>query len=397
MRCLTPEKQALLYLNPIIFWWCRKEELFMRTAAVALVLIVGAAVVLWFGNMLNSWVIGGLMGGLAALLLSIPISLTLFSYLARRHDEQLRAAEQQVVLAQTDIYGYEDAAEVAALYESEDYESSYEDDWYAQYNDRRPATRNLPAQIYPRLPAAGQSHAPAFDDVGSHQRNLNYPTVARQQSGTAPIARGKNVPVQRPSPARRTYYPGFPGYSGNSPRSLHQSAALRAARQEAAQQRNDVEVIRSHTNNLKRLPPPRTTPGSTEHSLRSTEPRTSRELPQQVPPIRRRRTVDSELVPPGYPQRQGGNLYPQTEPINENAYYPRTGPVRQQTTGQLRRNRQLDEQYRNPQTMTGSIKNPLVRRPPYMYEDDPLRQELAQHIDTPIVRRSSRYEEYEEE
>src|SRR5260370_36407698 len=90
----------------------------MRAAAVALVLIVGAAVVLWFGNMLNSWVIGGLMGGLAALLLSIPISLTLFSYLARRHDEQLRAAEQQVVLAQTDIYGYEDAAEVADLHES---------------------------------------------------------------------------------------------------------------------------------------------------------------------------------------------------------------------------------------------------------------------------------------
>src|SRR5260370_28920817 len=109
------------------------------------------------------------MGGVAALLLSIPISLTLFSYLARRHDEQLRAAEQQVVLAQTDIYGYEDAAEVAALYESEDYESSYEDDWYAQYNDRRPATRNPPPQTYPRLPAAGPNHPPALDDSGTHQ------------------------------------------------------------------------------------------------------------------------------------------------------------------------------------------------------------------------------------
>src|SRR5947208_3369970 len=63
----------------------------MRVAAVALVVIVGAAVVLWFGNTLNSLVLGGLIGGLAALLLSIPISLTLFSYLSRRHDERLKA------------------------------------------------------------------------------------------------------------------------------------------------------------------------------------------------------------------------------------------------------------------------------------------------------------------
>ena len=61
----------------------------MKAAAMALVLIVGAAVVLWFGNTLNSWVLGGLMGGLAALLLSIPISLTLFSFLSRRHGERL--------------------------------------------------------------------------------------------------------------------------------------------------------------------------------------------------------------------------------------------------------------------------------------------------------------------
>jgi len=372
----------------------------MRAAAVALVLIVGAAVVLWFGNMLNSWVVGGLMGGLAALLLSIPISLTLFSYLARRHDERLRTAEQEVILAQTDVYGYEDTAEAANIYTFEDFESSPEDEWHSEYNDRRPPTRNLPAQMYPRLPAAGQSHASALVDAGLRQRYLNNPAVPRQQSGTLPMAQGKNVPAQRPSPARRTYYPGFPGYSGNLPRSLHQSAALRVARQEAAQQRNDVEVIRSNTSNLKKLPPSRTAPSSAERSLRSTELRTSRQLPQQIPPIRRRRTVDSDLVPPGYPQRQVSNLHPQTEPINENVYYPRTGPVHQQTTDQLGRNRHLDEQYRNPQTISGasgSIKNPLVRRPPYMYEDDPLRQELAQHIDTPVVRRSSRYEDYEYE
>src|SRR5436305_14531672 len=93
----------------------------MRVAAVALVVIVGAAVVLWFGNTLNSWVLGGLIGGLAALLISIPISLTLFSYLSHRHEEQLRLeaeaeAEEEMYLAQESYYieraveGYESGA-----------------------------------------------------------------------------------------------------------------------------------------------------------------------------------------------------------------------------------------------------------------------------------------------
>jgi hypothetical protein len=39
----------------------------------------------------------------------------------------------------------------------------------------------------------------------------------------------------------------------------------------------------------------------------------------------------------------------------------------------------------------------MVRRAPYMYEDDPLRQAMAQQIEAPSVRRSSLYEEYEDE
>ena len=74
----------------------------MRVAAMAFVLVVGAAVVLVFANTLNSWVLGGLLGGLAAILLSIPISLVLFTFLARRHDarhystrgERARAADR---------------------------------------------------------------------------------------------------------------------------------------------------------------------------------------------------------------------------------------------------------------------------------------------------------------
>src|SRR5436305_8380455 len=91
----------------------------MRVAAVALVVIVGAAVVLWFGNTLNSLVLGGLIGGLAALLISIPISLTLFSYLSRRHDEQLKAeAQEEMALAQLGNYAYPE--ESTEIYEAED-------------------------------------------------------------------------------------------------------------------------------------------------------------------------------------------------------------------------------------------------------------------------------------
>lgn len=61
-------------------------RLLRKTVAMALVLIIGAAVVLWYGNTLNSWVVGGLIGGFAALLLSIPISLVLFSYFSRHYD-----------------------------------------------------------------------------------------------------------------------------------------------------------------------------------------------------------------------------------------------------------------------------------------------------------------------
>jgi hypothetical protein len=63
----------------------------------------------------------------------------------------------------------------------------------------------------------------------------------------------------------------------------------------------------------------------------------------------------------------------------------------------MARNPQLEAQRRNPDVISGSLKNPMVRRAPYMYEDDPLRQAMAQQIEAPSVRRSSLYEEYEDE
>jgi hypothetical protein len=144
-------------------------------------------------------------------------------------------------------------------------------------------------------------------------------------------------------------------------------------------------------------------------------PRHARQLqpqPQVPQQYQRRRTVDGssasstgnrslpragESVTGQWPQGRNPRANEaQTDKLGEG--YPQTGPVRRQTTDHLARHRQVNGQQRNAETISGSLKNPLVRRAPYMYEDDPLRQELAQHIEGPLVRRrSSRYEEYDEE
>ncbi len=355
----------------------------MRTAAVALVLVVGATVVLVFGNMLNSWVLGGLMGGLAALLLSIPISLTLFSFLSRHQDQRLGTMEPE--LAETSLarsYDYEDVEveEIHPVYEAEadEYELPHQRERY-EYRRRNPATRELPAPKYPRLPAAGQSQASALVDSTLLQRESVRSFSPRQLPKVSSAMRGQEASSGRLSPDRRPYYPGSPRYQGNVPRSLHQSAALRAARQEAAQQQEDVEILPTTKYYQKQIlaTRPLSSSNSSRQADRQVNRRTSRQLPQQRVYQSQNRT-----------RRPNGG--PRTEPVNRNLGYPQTGPLRQVT-----RNPQWDEEYFDPEVSTGSLKNPLVRRAPYMYEDDALRQELAQQVDRPIVRRSSRYEEEE--
>ncbi|HEX6552364.1 MAG TPA: hypothetical protein VF026_06360 [Ktedonobacteraceae bacterium] len=127
--------------------------------------------------------------------------------------------------------------------------------------------------------------------------------------------------------------------------------------------------------------------------------------PQGPDHYRSKRTVDGSPIPPGYkhalPEASESLAYrsreQQTDQLRES-----TGPLgRGPQTDQIRRsnesmtrNPRLEAQLRNPEVITGSLKNPLVRRAPYMYEDDPLRQELAQQIDVPFIqRRASLYEE----
>ncbi len=238
----------------------------MRAVAAALVLIVAAAVVLWYGNTLNSWVLGGLIGGLAALLLSIPISLTIFSFLSRRHDERLRADEDMYEEEYGQVHEYLEVPErvVRSMYvvaedrprsrrevweEEEEWdERDEEEDFYR----RTDAVRRVVPQEPPRLPAPGYSSqqkpvprllAPQRGMLNSRQ----LPASSKQLPEHGALnsrqlsAREREITSRRPAP-QRTNYPGTPGYQAEVPQSQLRSQALRTARLEAARQREEDEI-----------------------------------------------------------------------------------------------------------------------------------------------------------
>jgi hypothetical protein len=368
----------------------------MKAVAAALLLIVGAAVVLWYGNTLNSWVLGGLIGGLAALLLSIPISLVLFSYLSRRHDERLKAqAEEEAAFALAQ--NFQDAPpRFRRTYEVEGYIRPAEEEYPRQIEQ----PRNLPVPTSSRLPVATQ-----------HPTN-RAPAKSPAKKAPAVQARGANG---RRTTGRMTY-PGFPGYEPGSFHTQHRVPAMRAAQREAARQSqydyDDVEVLPTHIS--KRLPP---APLDEDYGGQDWQPvtrRASRELPQRtdnLPRPRSRRTVDATPSQNGTsrslsPADGSGSarfarneephtdyLYPQdsqTEPLSRRISAPQTD--------QIARTGRRDGQFRHSETITGSIQKPLVRRAPYLYDDDPLCEELSRQIDAPpAVRRSSRLLEHDEE
>jgi hypothetical protein len=368
----------------------------MKAVAAALLLIVGAAVVLWYGNTLNSWVLGGLIGGLAALLLSIPISLVLFSYLSRRHDERLGAqAEEEPAFALA--RNVQDAPRLRRAYEVEGYALSEADEAYPRQIEQ-PA-RNLPALSSQRLPMATQ-------------RPTNRAS-AKQSARKAPIVSTKETNGRRTT--GRMNYPGFPSYEPGSFHSQHRLPAMRTAQREAARQsqydHEDVEVLPTRV--PKRLPPAHADEEMGEQDWQPTTRRSSREQQQRTgnhPQARSRRTIDAapsqsemhrSLPPAGgsttrssrYEEPDTDYLYPRSSQTDQ--LYPRTSAPR---TDQIARSRRRDEQSRPPETITGSIQKPLVRRAPYVYNDDPLYQQLARQVDAPpAVRRSSRSLESDEE
>ena len=380
----------------------------MKAAALAFVLLIGAAIVLAFANTLNSWVLGGLIGGLAAILLSIPISLALFTILARRHDEQLYAQGRE----QEDEVVFDDEQYVE-VYEAEAYILPSDDEQYFELQDRRISERrNVPSPSYPRLPAAGQSRVQASAKSIYNQRSLNYPQGTRRPS-QALLAQGNGTrtPAQPLSPDRAK------PYTRNQPNSLakHQTAALRAARREAAQEQNiDQDDIPTSTSMSRRLPIRSSQPlNGRQHAGGLSRP-TSQLSRQEIFPDKSQRTVDASTKHQQTSQHRhrsiddahASNRYPQTDSLRmresetdrSGDRFEQTGPLqRNPETGKITRNPHLGERPRNPDAITGSLKNPLVRRPPYMYEDDPLRQDLAQLVERPITRRSSLKESWAEE
>lgn len=369
----------------------------MKVAALALVLIVASAVVLIFANTLNSWVLGGLIGGLAALLISIPISLIIFSALARRQDERLYAQmlsqqQEEEDLAyyqeeQQEYYddeeSYDEYDEYGRVYEAEAYYLPDDEDEYEVPRGRRqPEIRSLPA--------AGQSYASSSARAAAKQRALNNTQntasfqPSRRPTRELPFDRERDERSRESSTSRQNQQTGHQRtartpYTTRSLRSQQQAAARRAAQQEAAQG----------------------TSGSAQLSTGPVgRPATTRHLPPQSIQFNR-----SRLQEEGGRRRpsNGGNGRPremQTDSIRDRSLYPTTGQIRSEPeTGQITRNRQVDGQYSGDETTTGNLnlRNPVVRRAPYLYEDDPLREELSQQIDKPITRRASRYLSFDEE
>jgi hypothetical protein len=368
----------------------------MKAVAAALLLIVGAAVVLWYGNTLNSWVLGGLIGGLAALLLSIPISLVLFSYLSRRHDEHVRAqAEEEAAFALAQ--NFQDAPRFRRANEVEGYIRPVEEEAYPRQIE---APRHLPVPTASRLPVA-------------KQRTTNQ-LPARQPAKKAPTVYTREANGRRPT--GRMNYPGFPGYEPGSSHSQHRAAAIRAARREAARQsqydHDDVEVLPTRIS--RQLPPGYMDEEQIQQDWQPVTRRASRESPQSTDNSHRphpHRTVDARpaqsdaarSLPPAvgssaarasryYEEPHTDYLPPQesqTEPLHQGTPSPQTD--------QIARPIRQNGRSRDPETITGSIQKPLVRRAPYLYDDDLLGQELARQLDAPAVRRSSRSLEHDEE
>ncbi|MBV9257151.1 MAG: hypothetical protein JO215_03925 [Ktedonobacteraceae bacterium] len=377
----------------------------IKAVATALVLIAGAAVVLWFGNTLNSWILGGLIGGLAALLLSIPISLTLFSYLSRHHDERLRAEAEWTEAELAEMYEYEEipARTVRGAYEVEEYvEDEDEEFWDEEENEEyyqqpRKQMRNLPQPVPQRL----LEQSPSSNRMPASQRG-NYAPLPKPGTRNMPATRGKETGSRRAT-SRQLNYPGFPGYEPGTVLRHHRSAALRAARREKLQQyEDDVEVLPTHFS--RRVPSMRPERDLIDDYEQLPRTRSSRQLPPETPqPQRRPRVVESRPsrseLPRSLPSEGGSSLSqsaylndPETENLGN--YSPETGPMRR-PTGQFARNPHIP-QTENP---SGSLGRPLVRRAPYTYEDDPIRQELSQQLYPPRVRRSSRLEpqQYDQE
>ncbi|MBX5449875.1 hypothetical protein [Thermogemmatispora sp.] len=422
----------------------------MRAAAVAFVLVAGAAVVLWFGNTLNSWVLGGLIGGLAALLLSIPISLSLFSFLSRRHDEYFRAelqarmaletahqlpssptrATRQRLLPQEEGWRGESrythvAADDDLLAEEEwefaegesetdsnggyitfDDEESEEASMSSQKSASIPLSSRLSRSLSQEIPARSPSSA-SSSRARSTGRNSSalHPQTRAEGLRSQPLPGGSRVPPGSAGPA----YPGMLRSQASVQRRQSQyfAEALRTARLEAIRQQ-EVAFDEENVEVSAMLPPPpprlaarrsSALSGQLPTSTAGLPPSASQRQPQRSQSLARpERSVSSATATPS---PMAGRRPPLSSFEADEDYGDSVATTRAErdtfasssssvSGSSLRRGRVTGEQRLLRGSPSGSLRNPLVRRPPYLYEDDPLRAELSQFAEEPITRRSSR-------
>ncbi len=354
--------------------------LLLKAVATALVLIAGAAVVLWYANTLNSWVLGGLIGGLAALLLSIPISLTLFSYLSHRHDGHSSMEEEKYQESVSLSYDYEEVSERAlrkiSIEEENEYLSYHRGVWGEEYEEND--HHYFPDSSRRRLPAPRVS-TPNQQPV---HRSISTQHSARETRQLS--ARDTDMGSQHTT-SRRPNNPDFSGYQPEMTRGQFQSQALRIAREEAYRRSEKEEAMADFPLHRSRRPssPLRTRRLDTTWKEKPITPYSYRQDPEDLldeqdayPPVqprylrRGRRIVDASLSP-NSPYRQS------LDSTEDQAY--QTGRSSDSEA------EDFDETY-----ITGDLKKPLVRRAPYMYDTDALKNELSQQVDPPITRRSSR-------
>jgi hypothetical protein len=371
----------------------RKDSILMRVAAVALVLIVGAAVVLAFANTLNSWVLGGLLGGLAAILLSIPISLALFTLLARRHDARRQADEP---LFEEEPGFADEFYDEPVVYEAEGYALPLEDEALAdpRLNGRggRP-----PVSGYLPLPPVDQGVDDCDEEVETLTRRepRNYPRQPRYPARSlVPGDESKSLPRSHRDASTRSL-------------AQHQALARRQAREEAlrradpgsfAQRQRGAHTpptLRSRSSGRMR------SPGSSFGSRRPADEYDSRRTRQ---PSTRSAWYEHEEMTEDFSTEQLRARYEQAQ--RRRVYRPDPRASRSRAVDPW--TSESDDEQEEPPALrprpeserrSGSLQNPLVRRAPYLYEDDPLREEFAQQLknDPPITRRSSRYEAYDDE
>lgn len=380
----------------------------MRVAAVAFVLIVGAAVVLAFANTLNSWVLGGLLGGLAAILLCIPISLAIFTLLARHQEKRRRAVEEELELASAEDFADEEYTDELMAYEAEGMLLSDEEDFFPETRVRPLSNRRAPVSGYLPLPPVEQELDPYYEEDDEEplvQRiPLNYPRQPRNPARTLSPDEGVSLPPPAGSPTRRP-----------ATRSLaeHQSAALRKARQEAQRQQRLTQKRGGSGGQSRRSQSGRTTfpqRPRTSHPLRSRDQGAGFYPPEDEYDTRQTRQYSARSA---WHEAEDFTEDFSTEELRERyhqyprrAAYPRNPrPQRPQPvdpwTGELDEEEEDPRSRRprhDPERLSGNLHNPLVRRAPYLYEDDPLNEEFARQLDQdrPITRRSSLYESYRE-